>query len=379
MSENDDDSSKTEAPSDRKLRKARDKGDVPISRDVGHLMGFAGLLGIVFLLSIGPGLKATQALGELLTQATMIEIGSGQAGIGDLGGLILDPLRPAALMTAGALGVLGLCGLLAGLLQGPFAVSGERIQPKPDKISPMKGAKKLASAEHLVEFFKSLLKLMMIGAVGFYVVWSMMQALLPGAVAGPEWIPGMLATSTLRMLGLICALMVPVVIFDLLWKRYSHNKKQRMTIKEVRDEHKETEGDPQIAARRMQIRRQRSQQRISQAVPTATLVIANPTHYAVALRYVRGVDLAPVCVAKGTDLVAARIRQLAHDSEVPVIESPELARALHATTEVGHTIPERHWQAVAQLVNYVLDLRRRIRRKPPEGARLRQPEDEDTV
>jgi len=162
-----------------------------------------------------------------------------------------------------------------------------------------------------------------------------------------------------------------------LWKRYSHNKKQRMTIKEVRDEHKETEGDPHIAARRMQIRRERVRQRISQSVPAATLVVTNPTHYAVALRYVRGVDVAPVCVAKGTDLVAARIRRIAYDSDVPVIESAALARALHATTEIDQVIPEAHWQAVAGLVSFVLDLRGRVRRELPFGSRLRGPGDED--
>jgi len=377
MSENEDDSSKTEEPSERKLRKARDKGDVPISRDVGHLLGFGGLLGIVVLMATGPGLEATHSLAQLMTQATAAEISVGEAGIGDLGDLIFGPLRPAALMTAGALSLLGAGGLLTGLLQGPFAASAERIRPKPDKISPMKGLKKLTSAEHVVDFLKSLLKLMMIGAVGFYVVWSVMRALLPGTVAGPEWIPGMLASGTLKMLGLICAFMMPIVIFDLLWKRYSHNKKQRMTIKEVRDEHKETEGDPHIAARRMQIRRERVRQRISQSVPAATLVVTNPTHYAVALRYVRGVDVAPVCVAKGTDLVAARIRRIAYDSDVPVIESAALARALHATTEIDQVIPEAHWQAVAGLVSFVLDLRGRVRRELPFGSRLRGPGDED--
>jgi flagellar biosynthesis protein FlhB len=180
-----------------------------------------------------------------------------------------------------------------------------------------------------------------------------------------------------RMLGLITLLMVPVAILDLVWKRIAHLRKQRMSLQEVRDEYKDAEGDPHVAAKRAQIRRQRSRQRIQQAVPTATMVVTNPTHFAVALRYERGVDTAPVCVAKGTDRIAARIRKIAHENAIPVIESPGLARALFATAELEKPIPEAHWQAVARLVTYVLDLRRRIRRKPPEGARLRRPEDED--
>lgn len=187
---------------------------------------------------------------------------------------------------------------------------------------------------------------------------------------------GILQGGAVRVLGLVTTLMVPVAVLDVVWKRLRHLKKQRMTQQEVRDEYKDAEGDPHVAAKRAQIRRQRSRQRIAQSVPTATLVVTNPTHFAVALRYERGVDTAPVCVAKGTDRIAARIRRIAHDNAVPVIESPALARALYATAELDRAIPEAHWQAVARLVTYVFDLRRRIRRKPPEGARLRAPGDD---
>lgn len=376
MSDDQDQDSKSEQPSEQKLRKAREKGDVPVSREVGHLLGFGSLLGLAALAAEATLLDAVQGMGTLFGTAGQLAVGEGMAGVGDMAPMLWQALAPAGLLTAGALGILLLGGALAGLLQGPFVISGERIRPKANRLSPMQGLKRIAGIDHLVDFGKSLLKLAVIGTAGLAVAWSITGTLMPGAIVDAEWLPGLIHGGALRVLGLVTALMVPVAVLDAAWKRLRHLKKQRMTQQEVRDEYKEAEGDPHVAAKRAQIRRQRSRQRIRQAVPTATLVVTNPTHFAVALRYERGVDAAPVCVAKGTDRIAARIRSIAHESAVPVIESPALARALYATVEVDQPIPEAHWQAVARLVTYVFDLRRRIRRKAPEGARLRAP-DED--
>lgn len=376
MSDDQDQDSKSEQPSEQKLRKAREKGDVPLSREVGHLLGFGALLGLAALAAEATLLDATQSMGGLFSAASQTTVGVGMAGVGDMAPVLWKTFIPLGLLTAAALGLMLLGTVFSGLLQGPFVLSGERIRPKADRVSPMKGLKRIAGLDHVADFCKSLLKLAVIGAAGLSVAWSITGTLMPGVIVGVEWLPGMIHGGVLRVLGLVTALMVPVAVLDVAWKRLRHLKKQRMTQQEVRDEYKEAEGDPHVAAKRAQIRRQRSRQRIRQAVPTATLVVTNPTHFAVALRYERGVDAAPVCVAKGTDRIAARIRGIAHESAVPVIESPALARALYATVEVDHPIPEAHWQAVARLVTYVFDLRRRIRRKAPEGARLRGP-DED--
>jgi flagellar biosynthetic protein FlhB len=167
---------------------------------------------------------------------------------------------------------------------------------------------------------------------------------------------------------------LPLTLGDIVWTRFSWLRKQRMTHKEIRDEHKEQEGDPQLKGRRLQIARRRSRQRMAQAVPKATLILTNPTHYAVALRYDQTVDAAPVCLAKGTDLMARRIREIAREHDIPVIENKPLARVLHAKVEIDEVVPVEHWQAVAEIVGYVLDLRRNIRRKPPAGSELRQAE-----
>jgi flagellar biosynthetic protein FlhB len=195
---------------------------------------------------------------------------------------------------------------------------------------------------------------------------------MPGTVVFPEQIMPMLQTQVILTLSWVCGLMIPIVIADYMWKRHSYNKKQKMSMKELKDEHKDSEGDPQVKGKRQQIRRERAQQAIAMSVPKATLILTNPTHYSVALRYERGVDMAPTCVAKGTDLMAARIRKIAHEHEIPVIESRALARALYATVEVDQVIPEAHWPAVAELVGFVMDLKNNVKRKLPVEASLRK-------
>jgi flagellar biosynthetic protein FlhB len=144
-----------------------------------------------------------------------------------------------------------------------------------------------------------------------------------------------------------------------------------MSVRDEKDEMKETEGDPHIKGKRQQIQREKSRQRMAQAVPRATVVLTNPTHYAVALRYEGGADDAPICVAKGADLMAAQIRRLAREADVPIIENKPLARALYDVAEIDREIPVEHWEAVAAIIGYVLDLGRNIRRAPPKGSSLR--------
>ena len=375
MADDQDQDAKSEQPSDQKLRKARERGEVPISREVAHFTGFAALLALAWLSSDTALLQAMGGLGNVFASAGNLQVGTGASGLADVVSAVAAALGPSMLLTSGGLALLFLGGVLTGLLQGPMVAASERIRPKLDRLSPRQGLRRIIGLDHLVDFGKSLLKLAAIGVAGLSVVWPLTRSLLPGAVVEPEWLPGLLHGGAVGVLSLVTLLMLPVAVLDLAWKRLRYLRQQRMTIQEVRDEYKDVEGDPHVAAKRAQIRRQRSRQRIRRTVPTATLVITNPTHFAVALRYERGIDRAPVCVAKGTDRMAARIREIAHEHAVPVIESPALARMLHATVELDQAVPEAHWQAVARLVTYVLDLRRRIRRKAPEGARLQSPEE----
>ncbi len=376
MAEHDDDGSKTEEPTERKLKKAKESGDVPISREIGHMMIYGALMvyiGIYLPLHI-PG--AAAGLGTLFDAPGTAEINGTSEIIRETIQMVSGPLMDAATIGMSGLGILLIAALVSGALQGPFVVSSKRITPKLDKISPMRGMKRLFGANNLVEFSKSIVKLVALCMLGGWVVFRITRTLMPGSLVLPEKMPGLISHHAALMLGLILIFMIPVAIFDITYKRLSHRKKQRMSHQDIKDEHKDTNGDPQIKAKRQQIQYRRAKQRIQKSVPTATLVVTNPTHYAVALRYERGRDAAPVCVAKGTDLIAAQIRHLAYDNEIPVIESRLLARALHATCEIDQVIPEAHWQEVAVLVGFVLDMRKKIRRKLPPNASLRTIEDE---
>ncbi len=371
MSE-EDQGSKTEQPSEQKLRKAREKGDVPITREGGHMLSYGATLVLIALMAPSELPRLAGSLSIFFDQLPRAAIASDTAGIADLGSIAAAPLMAALTFLGKALGIFLLASLIGAAIQGPFVVSLERIKPKPSKLNPLKGIKKILGAQNLVEFIKNLVKLVLISGMTLWLVWKLLWTMLPGAATHPGSVPPIIGEEAQTILIWILALMVPVAVADLAWKRISFMRKQRMTLKEVRDEHKNSEGDPHIKGKRDQIRRTRARARLATAVPTATLVVTNPTHYAVALRYERGVDMAPVCVAKGADLVAARIRALAHDNEIPVIESVALARALHAAAEIDQPIPEAHWPAVAELVGFVFDMRRRIKRKLPEGAALRE-------
>ncbi|EAR51733.1 flagellar biosynthesis protein [Oceanicola granulosus HTCC2516] len=371
MAEDEDKHSKTEQPSERKLKKARDKGDVPASRETGTAMVvFSLMLLSAFLIpSVGSGLVA--ALGALIDVAGQVEIDSGRAGLADVSALSSELTGQVGRVLA-PLFLLMIVGALFGvLIQGETVVSLERIRPKYSKISPLGGVKRLFSADMIVEFLKNTLKVVIVAAIGTWIARRAVSQVWMGSLA-PEALPGFVRGEVTAMLMATAALLVPFAIADILWKRAQWTKKQRMSLKEVRDEHKETEGDPFIKQKRTDIRRERARQRIATAVPKATVIITNPTHFAVALRYQPGVDQAPVCVAKGADHVAARIRELGRENDIPILENKPLARSLHAVAEIDAVVPVEHWQALAEIISWVMDLKRNVRRAPPAGSGLRE-------
>lgn len=373
MAEDDsaDKEGKTEAPTEHKLRKAREQGDVPASREAGTLMAVAALFAIVaFVLPQGANAIAGTLAG-VLDAAGRIEIGTGPAGLRDLGAVVGALVRGLALPLLSIFGTLILAALFAILIQGETVVAVERIRPKLSKLSPLGGARRIFSGEGLAEFAKSLAKVLVVGVVSVLVARDAITAIWRGPGLPPEDLAGYIDRFAGRALLVTAAILLPLTIGDILWKRLAWLRRQRMSITEMKDERKEQEGDPKLKAQRLQIGRRRARQRAAQAVPKATLVLTNPTHFAVALRYEHGVDAAPVCVAKGSDLLARRIREIAQENGVPVIENPPLARLLFARVEVDQMVPVDQWQAVAEIVGYVLDLRRRIRRRPPAGSSLR--------
>ncbi|KAF0674625.1 EscU/YscU/HrcU family type III secretion system export apparatus switch protein [Profundibacterium mesophilum] len=370
--DDEDKSSKTEEPTEQKLKKARQKGDVPSSKETGNMMVVFSLFMMTWFLLPQTGSELAEMMRRLLESAGQIGVATGSAGLSDLGAVIHELGASVIRAMAPVLGLMVAAALFGVLIQGETVVALERIKPKGSKLSPLGGLKKMFSPDSLVEFLKSTAKVAIIAVIATFVARQALTGIwqAPGFI--PEHLPGYVRGAVAMMLILAAVLLVPIAIADIIWKRAQWIKKQRMSLKEVRDQHKESEGDPHLKAKRGEIRRKMSRQRIAVAVPTANVILTNPTHYAVALRYEMGRDQAPVCVAKGTDKIAAQIRRIARENEVPVVENRPLARALHAVVEIDDTIPVEHWQAVAEIIGYVMDLGRTGRRKPPEGSSLRE-------
>jgi flagellar biosynthetic protein FlhB len=364
--------SQTEEPTERKLQKAREKGDVPSSREPGNMMVALSLFLLATLIFplVGPDL--VEAFAQVIAMAGTTHIGFADTGLRDTGAVTRGLILTTATILVPVFGVMIALALLGVLIQGEVVISAERIKPKLSKLSPIAGFKRLFSKDTLVEFAKNLAKIAVVSSIGIVVTKAAVTALWQGTGFVPAELPALLAREVGKVFLWASALLVPLAIVDILWKRHQWREKQRMTVKELRDELKDTHGDPQIRRRRDQLRRQRATRSIAKMVPEATVVLTNPTHLAVALRYQAGKDAAPVCVAKGADQMAHQIRKFARQAEVPVIENKPLARALYAAIEVNQQIPGEHWRAVAEIVRYVMELERNPRARPPAGSTPRE-------
>jgi flagellar biosynthesis protein FlhB len=354
-----DQSQKTEEPTHKRLEDARQKGQVASSREVNHW--FMILAGTVVVAMFMPGTMTgiRSALLKFIEQPHAIgtdpaSLRAIMAGtLGELGFLLLPTV---VLLVAAA--------LASGLIQNGLIVSTEPLKPKLEKISIAKGMKRLFSMRSLAEFAKGILKLTIVGGVGIAILWPELESLerLPSVDLVGSW--DFLWLLAIRLLIGVLAIVSLIAGLDFLFQRFQHLKQMRMSRQDIRDEMKQTEGDPHIRARLRQIRRERAQQRMMQAVPQASVVIANPTHFAVALKYELHEMNAPVVVAKGVDHLALRIRQVAEENGVPVMESPPLARALYAGAEIGDEIPAEHYKAVAEIIGYVMRLKGKLPKQP---------------
>jgi flagellar biosynthetic protein FlhB len=240
--------------------------------------------------------------------------------------------------------------------------SAQPLKPQFSKISPAAGIKRLFSSQALVNFAKGLVKLIVVGAVMTALLWPQRER-LEGLVQTD--LLGTLALTrsyALEMLGVVVAILFFVAAADYLFQYRQWYERQKMSVREMKEEFKQTEGDPLVKGKIRQLRVSRMRKRMMAAVPKASVVITNPTHYAVALQYERGMD-APVCLAKGIDALALRIREVAGEHSIPVVENPPLARALHATVEVDEEIPPEHYKAVAEVIGYVMKLRKAVARR----------------
>jgi flagellar biosynthesis protein FlhB len=344
MAEGQEAEDRTEAPTPRRLERAREEGQVPLSWEaVACATLFAATLAAA--LALPPlGLDLLRTMRELLAAPE----GGAQAA--------LALLRAAALVLLPVLGATALGAVLATLAQTGGLVRGKALAPDFSRLNPFSALKRLFGVQGLIELLRSLLKLGVVGVA----LWQVVD--LPGLRAALHLPPGGLLAEAgrgaLRLLVACLAAFALIAAADLLWVRWRHHRQLRMSREEMREEMRESEGDPQIKARLRQLRQSRARRRMLAAVPKAAVVITNPTHYAVALAYDQGQSAAPKLVAKGVDAMAARIRAKAQEHGVPLVANPPLARALYRL-EPDTEIPPEHWQAVAEILAYVWRLQGR--------------------
>lgn len=357
MAEDADQESKTEEATPRKLQDARRKGDFAKSPDVASAMALAGAVGVLLLGGSYFSMQMAEDLLPFIAHPHAM-LGGLDAGAGvEIGMIALKAAAPfiAALMLAVIIG--SMAGNLAQS-QG-FIFTTEKLKPKLSTLNPLTGFKRIYGVDGLVQFLKTFIKLLAIGVVCWWVLKPHAREL--------ENLVAMSPMAILPYAMELCAkLFLAALIFlgatagaDYLWQRVRFARRMRMTKQEFKDDFKQSEGDPHVKAKLAQIRMQRGRQRMMQAVPTATVVINNPTHYSVALRYEpdQG-DAAPVCVAKGMDAVALRIREVAKEHDVPMVENVPLARALYASVEVDDIIPREHFEAAAKVIGFVMQQRK---------------------
>ena len=358
MAEGTDKDDKTEEPTPRKLEQAREKGDIIYSAEVSAALSLIAATAVIAFMS-GPIAKSVAEgfIGFIaMPDQFSADPGSLRAIAFAIVIKLLSVFGLASLALAGA-------GLAARYLQDRPTFNAERLSPSIDKLDPAKGFKRVFGKAAVSAFLKSLAKLAIVGAAMAWALWprdaSIERSPLMDVHALLPYVRDR-AVSMMMALASAAALMAAV---DYVFTRQSYMEKQRMSRREIKEEMRQSDGDPLVKAKLQQIRRERSKRRMLAAVPKASVVITNPTHYAIALRYEPGETPAPICLAKGVDAVAQRIREVAEEHDIPIVENPPLARALFATADLDQPIPREQYEAVAKIIGVVMRLAGRRRRR----------------
>jgi flagellar biosynthetic protein FlhB len=351
-----DDTERSEDPTQKRLDEAIKRGDVVKSQEVNTWFVLAGATLILLSFSGPMGSSLTTTLRGLIGRAHSVPM-DGRSLIRTMQHLGLEIVAAFALPFV----LLMLAAIVGNMIQHRLVWSAESLKPKLSKISLAGGAKRLFSTIALANFAKGLVKLALIGAIMWMLLWPKRYELIGLVAMDPAVVLTVTKSLSLEILGAVVAILAIVAAADYLFQYRQWFERQKMSLRELKEEFKQTEGDPAIKAKIRQLRQTRMRKRMMAAVPKASVVITNPTHYAVALQYDRGMN-APVCLAKGIDGIALKIREVAAAHDIPVVENPPLARALHATVEIDEEIPTEHYRAVAEVIGYVMKLKNGPRR-----------------
>ncbi len=357
MSEDTDPDSKTEDPSGKRLQDAVEKGNVAKSQEIGYWFTFLAAMIALWMLADSMSSRVVSSTTLFFSQPHLIPVDpSHLARIG------VDLAVEIGLAVGPVIGLFVIASVGASLLQNPFHASLEKIKPNFAKLSPIAGLKRMVGVQNLVEFVKNIIKISVIGGMLFVILLPELDELEVLIDLDLSVVLPLCLKIVAKLVGALIAIMFVVAVADYLYQRYNYMKNLRMTKQEVKEEYKEIEGDPFIKAKLRQLRIQRSRQRMMAAVPQASVVVTNPTHFAVALKYEQGQSEAPIVVAKGADNIALRIREIATENDVPIVENPPLARALYKV-DLDQEIPVEHFRAVAEVISYIMKLKDGIQTK----------------
>lgn len=348
----DSDLEKTEAATPRRLQKAREEGQVARSRELGTFMALIGGIGALWL----GGDSIFRTLRGILLSGLWFD-----TRIARDPQVMLDVAGESAwhglLIVLPFMALLLVIGIFSSVALGGFLLSSKALEPKFERLNPLPGIKRLFAMQTLIELIKTLAKAGLVGFIGVKVIWAYRDDMLAlSRMAPTEALARGLDLTALCCL-LIASSLIIIVLIDVPWQLWNHAKQLRMSKEDVKQEHKDSDGDPHVKGRIRQQQRTMARRRMMSAVPEADVVVTNPTHYAVALRYREGQGGAPVVVAKGTRLIAAQIRELADRHGVARLEAPPLARALYHHVEIDREIPVALYAAVAEVLAWVYQLR----------------------
>jgi flagellar biosynthetic protein FlhB len=344
-----DEDSKTEEPTEKKIHDQIERGQLPTSRELPIFASFVALLLITGLLIRNGAMAMAAALQPFLDDTNDLRLEDGFDAVSVLSLLMM----PAISFAIPIMAVLCVAGIVAALVQNPFQINFQRLQPDFSRLSPAQGWSRIFGSQGHTEFLKSFLKFLAVGLVVFALLQAQRDHIVNAMFLEPDAIPDMILGFSLRLLAAIAIATALLACADWFWSRYHWRQRLRMTKQEVKDEAKQAEGDPLVKSKLRSLALDRHRKRMMASVPRATLVIANPTHYAIALRYVREEGGAPMVLAKGKDLIALKIREIAEENQIPVVEDKALARSMYDSVEVDHPIPPEFYRAVAELIHFL--------------------------
>lgn len=352
--EQQDKDQRTEDPTGKRVEEARREGKLPVSQEVRTW--FMLVAGLIVISSAGPmlGTQMMESLPKFFGMADQLK-----ASDGGLRAALLETFHHMLPGLGMAAAILVAAAIIGSVVQTGFYASTELLQPKWDRLSWIAGWRRLFSVQSLVDTLKGFVKISIVAFIMYKILWPL--------VDHAEWFVGM--TAALQMdttYKVILKLMGVAVIFisfyaaiDWTYQNHRYKESLKMTKQEVKDEHKQSEGDPVARSRIRRLRMERARRRMMAKVPDADVVITNPTHYAVALEYKPEKMRAPKVIAKGQDIIALKIREIATDKDIPIVENPPLARALHSSCDLDDEVPVEHYQAVAEVISYVYKIKKR--------------------